>query len=543
MPSKEEAELETAIARVLRSDSRKKLIVAGPGTGKTALFHRLLASSPGDRDSRLVLTFINNLKEDLTEDLSDLAHVFTLHGYCQSLLYRHAGLRQGLSPSFRCFPRLASLIESDWKFLRAEALPQFVKSMRNLRESTGLDFYLARGNYYDAVDFDDSVYRVYVGLQGSRESADRYDLILIDEYQDFNRMEASIIDLLGDQNSIVIAGDDDQALYSQLRGSSWEFIRSLYHGAEFERFELPFCMRCPEVIVDAVNDVIGMARQLKKLEGRIEKPYKHFAPVKGADSKRYPTIALIATTVQRGNANYFGRYIVQAIEQIPPIELEEAATKGDPALLIIASQPYRDQIVEHLTRVGYPIDTKRDARQTVERSSGLQFLKENTRSNLGWRVILHFEKIDFASSVVRSATEKSLPLVDVIPPDFQRRILEEVGSWEPAAKEPASVADGAGSAKSPSVKVTSFEGAKGLSAQHVFIVGLHDGELPRDSRNIQDIEICRFLVGLTRTRKRCNLLHTRRFADQFRRPSPFLSWIRRERYELIEIDAQYWKVR
>lgn len=541
MPSNEESELEAAIARVLRSDSRKKLVVAGPGTGKTHLFHQLLVSSPGNRDSRLVLTFINNLKEDLAEDLSDLARVLTLHGYCQSLLYQHEGLRQGLSPSYRCFPRLASIIESDWKFLRAAALPQFVKSMRDLSESPDLDFYLARGNYYDAVDFDDSVYRVYVGLRESPESADRYDLILIDEYQDFNRMEAGIIDFLAGRNPIVIAGDDDQALYSQLRGSSWEFIRSLYHGAEFERFELPFCMRCPEVIVDAVNDVIGSARRLKKLEGRIDKPYKHFAPVKGADSKRYPTIALVATTVQRRNANYFGRYIVQAIEQIPPIEFEEATTKGDPALLIIASQPYRDQIVEYLTKGGYPIDTKRDSRQTIERSSGLEILKENPRSNLGWRVILEFEHIDFASTLVRSAAEKSLPLLEVIPADFQRRILEEVGKWEGRTKESATVAAATDSAKSPSIKVTSFEGAKGLSAQHVFIVGLHDGELPRDARNIQDIEICRFLVGLTRTRKRCNLLHTKRFADQFRCPSPFLSWIRAERYELIEIDAQYWK--
>src|SRR6267143_418748 len=541
MPSGEEVELEAAIARVLQSTSRKKLIVAGPGTGKTALFRRLLASSPGDNESRLVLTFINNLKEDLAEDLSALAHVFTLHGYCQSLLYRHADIRQGLSSSFRCFPRLASLIESDWKFLRTGALPQFVKSMRNLSENPALEFYLVRGNYYDAVDSDDSVYRVYVGLRGTPESADRYDLILIDEYQDFNRMEAGIIELLADRSPIVIAGDDDQALYSQLRGSSWEFIRSLYRGEEYERFELPFCMRCPEVIVGAVNDVIGRARQLKKLEGRIDKPYKHFAPVKGEDSKQYPTIALVATTVQRGNANYFGRYIVQAIERIPENGFKEAASKGDPALLIIASQPYRDQVVEHLTRVGYPIDTKRDARLTVERSSGLELLRENPRSNLGWRVILEFEQVDFARSVVRSAAEKSLPLVGVIPQDFQQKILGEVAGLKVVAEEPAQAAEQSGRGKGVFIKVTSFEGAKGLSAQHVFIVGLHEGELPRDSRNIQDIEICRFLVGLTRTRKRCNLLHTRRFADQFRRPSLFLSWIRRERYELIEIDAQYWR--
>ena len=113
-----------------------------------------------------------------------------------------------------------------------------------------------RANFYDAVDFDDSVYRTYIELKKKPASVTSYELVLIDEYQDFNRMEAGIIELLADRSSIVIAGDDDQALYSQLRGASWEHIRLLYSGGNYEVFPLPFCMRCPEVIVDAVNDVI-----------------------------------------------------------------------------------------------------------------------------------------------------------------------------------------------------------------------------------------------------------------------------------------------
>ena len=58
-------------------------------------------------------------------------------------------------------------------------------------------------------------------------------------------------------------------------------------------FNSHFCMRCPEVIVAAVADVISEARKIAKLEGRIEKPYKHFEPVKGKDSKLYPKIWLV----------------------------------------------------------------------------------------------------------------------------------------------------------------------------------------------------------------------------------------------------------
>ena len=93
----------------------------------------------------------------------------------------------------------------------------------------------------------------------------------------------------------------------------------------------------------------------------------------------------------------------------------------------------------------------------------------------------------------------------------------------------------------PRVQVTSFEGAKGLSAQHVFIAGLHNGDLPRDPAAIQDLEVCKFVVGLTRTRKKCTLIHTGRFANKWKSPSTFISWIGKERLEFVKVDKAYWK--
>ena len=200
--------------------------------------------------------------------------------------------------------------------------------MRSLVEENHLPFYFTRGEYYDAVDFDDTVYRAYVGLVGAITALDSYDLVLIDEYQDFNRLEAGLIDVLGETNPIVIAGDDDQALYSQLRDASWDHIRLLSRAGDYEVFELPFCMRCPKVVVEGVSDVLSKAQQLDKLEGRIDKPYKHFPPVKGADSAKYQKIALVETSVQRRNVNYMGQYIAQAVDGIPPDEVEAAARQS-----------------------------------------------------------------------------------------------------------------------------------------------------------------------------------------------------------------------
>ena len=86
-------ELKNAIDRIIESHGRRKLVVAGPGAGKTTLFRKLLEATPGNKYTRQVLTFIVNLKNDLEKSLGDLASVFTLHGYCQFLLHRHLALR------------------------------------------------------------------------------------------------------------------------------------------------------------------------------------------------------------------------------------------------------------------------------------------------------------------------------------------------------------------------------------------------------------------------------------------------------------------
>jgi GTPase SAR1 family protein len=81
MPDNVKRELDEAIERILASKSLKRLVVAGPGAGKTTVFRKLLDGSAGNADDRLVLTFINNLKADLEGSLGDAAGVFTLHGY------------------------------------------------------------------------------------------------------------------------------------------------------------------------------------------------------------------------------------------------------------------------------------------------------------------------------------------------------------------------------------------------------------------------------------------------------------------------------
>jgi superfamily I DNA/RNA helicase len=398
------------------------------------------------------------------------------------------------------------------------------------------NFYLERANYYDAVDFDDSVYRVQSRLTRDGSLTPTYELVLIDEFQDFNKMEAAVVDALAKANSIVIAGDDDQALYGQLRGASWDHIRARYKSGEYEIFELPFCMRCPEVIVAAVGDIISRACAGNRLNGRIDKPYRYFEPVKGEDSERYPTIGLVETSVQRGSANYFGQYIEQCVRAIPQAEVKLAAEKGEPVALVIGSDPYRRQVREYFAKKG--LVTGNEASSLSERDQALEILAQDPQSNLGWRIILSCGDDAVARGIVRAVALVDTPLAKAIRPAERDAVLKEAEAWTANRVQEKT---GDLPAKVPPVKVASFEGSKGASAQYVFLLGLQDDDMPRNPADIKDIEICRFLVGLTRTKRKCEILVTRRFGDKFKRRSVFLGWIKPVRYSENKIDATYWK--
>jgi superfamily I DNA/RNA helicase len=90
--------------------------------------------------------------------------------------------------------------------------------------------------------------------------------------------------------------------------------------------------------------------------------------------------------------------------------------------------------------------------------------------------------------------------------------------------------------KLATICLTTFKGCKGLSAGHVFIVGVHNGCMPKDNDHIRDVEISQFIVALTRTRKRCHILWNDWWAGPVDRkgrvprfePSLLLNWIPKE---------------
>ncbi len=67
------AALDKCTRKILDSNASKKLIVAGPGTGKSSFFEKAIKHYGGIPKDYLVLTFINSLKDELQKDLGDIS--------------------------------------------------------------------------------------------------------------------------------------------------------------------------------------------------------------------------------------------------------------------------------------------------------------------------------------------------------------------------------------------------------------------------------------------------------------------------------------
>ncbi|PIR98063.1 MAG: hypothetical protein COT89_01335 [Candidatus Colwellbacteria bacterium CG10_big_fil_rev_8_21_14_0_10_42_22] len=500
----------------------KKLVVAGPGAGKTKSFKALLDAQPAD-SGVLVLTFLGNLKRELERDLGHASSVFTFHGYCHHLLRKYAVLRRGLSNDFFYCPDSLEIIREDWKVLNNGEPPDFISPLRSNLKNELTEFYLDRSDYYDAIGFDDSIFRIYHSLASEPEIDLSYDLILIDEFQDFNKLESDFVELISSLGPIVIAGDDDQGLYED-RLASPKHISDLYLAAEYKNYELPYCTRCTKVIVDSANKFMQECEARNIIKNRIPKKFEYCPPIKEIDSKQYTFIEVVETSVQSGSVNYFGRYIEREIRSILPDDIAKSRSEGFLTALIIASNPFRRAIEDHFrSNPDIELQSSKNDFEPVDRDTAIRKLADYPKSNLWWRFILSYDKPEGWQEIVKGSTSKDA-LIGLVPDEFRNSVLEEVRglrSRDRADKTPQPIDE-----TKPLVKIVTFEGSKGLSASHVFIAGMQDGTLPRNPKEPSHIDAKKFYVALTRTRKHCHILFSRNLGGYNNgKPSIFLDWI------------------
>jgi len=511
------AQRQKYLEAVLNSDSPRKMIIAGPGTGKTYTFRKLFEKL--GRVDNLALTFIHKLAEDMDAEFGDVADAKTFHAYCKMLLHHAYG-------GFMLSPFLTQVIYED-SFSLGQYFTHFDLAFQTLNEGAEeIKFYLRRGDYYNAVSFNDSLYRVLMVAKQQDDFIPTYGQIVIDEFQDFNPLEVAFIDELQKKGPILIVGDDDQAVYSQ-RNSSPEYIRSKFQSGNYETFELPYCSRCPRVVVEATSSFIEAVVAAGGLVERIDRPFVPYLENKAYENEVYPKIiSANASTIAS-----MAKLVLLGIQRIPEEDIAEAHAEGYPCVLIVGQRQYLNPLNKRLAKeYGNVAFTQAYGREHTL-TDGYEILRSDGNSNLGWRMVAGAELPQGDLDQLIEGSIDGTAIVDLLSASFiqkHRTILEILGKGRledtdvealfkllgDAAdsvilrffieEEPQDEVDEA----QPSVLLSSFEGCKGLSAGHVFIVGLNNSVMPHIdlSGEVPDIEVSKFIVAMTRTRKLLYLL-------------------------------------
>lgn len=533
---------------IVNSSSRKKVVVAGPGTGKTYLFKRIIEG----KNNALTLTFVNALVEDLSLELYGMSDVKTLHSFARSELGKAI-------KNVKVHPKLSAVVKEDAKILLKKNIDFDYLFHNREDENEDIEFYKKRKNYYEYYGYSDIIFGLVKFLEKDKTKVPTYDHVLVDEFQDFNKLEITLIDLLSEKSPVLITGDDDQALYDDLKSASAKHIRERFSDdcKEYESFTLPHCRRCTRVIVGAVNDIVSNASKNEVVKERISKKYEYFDhKEKDVESEKNSKIIF---------SQQFTKKIPWFIEK----QLGEIASdiKGKFSVLIIAPSKTQCRLLtEGLKKKGFSnIDWKEkndDKEATL--LDGLKILLEDENSNLGWRIVSHFflpEK-DFAAALNESNAKKPKNFSEIIDSSKNKEIedilkilrlvknnkkikeekldevLRRVG-FNPydIAKEnlKEEIEIGAQRVGNPGlrktqIKITTVESSKGLAADYVFITYFDDTYFIKDKNKtkISDKDICKFLVALTRAKCKAFLISS----NNKKKPT-FLNWINNDKIETI----------
>ncbi|KAB7692457.1 DNA helicase II [Plesiomonas shigelloides] len=350
------------------------LVLAGAGSGKTrVLVHRiawLMAVEHSSPYSILAVTFTNKAAAEMRHRIEQLVGtaqngmwIGTFHGIAHRLLRAHhldAGLPQDFQildsdDQLRLLKRLIkamNLDEKHWPPRQAawyingkkdEGLrPAHIETYGNPTEAVWLKIYQAYQETCDRaglVDFAELLLRAHelwlhkpAILQHYRS---RFANILVDEFQDTNRIQYAWIRMLaGDESKVMIVGDDDQSIYGW-RGARVENIQQFLHdfaGAETIRLEQNY--RSTGNILAAANALIAnnSERMGKKLwtDGQGGEPISLYCAFNELDEARF-VVGRIKAWQDKGGA--LGDCAILYRSNAQSRVLEEA--------LLQASMPYR----------------------------------------------------------------------------------------------------------------------------------------------------------------------------------------------------------
>jgi DNA helicase-2/ATP-dependent DNA helicase PcrA len=403
------------------------LVLAGAGSGKTrTLVYRVarMVEEGIDPASILLLTFTRRAAEEMLERAGALigtqcekVNGGTFHSFANTVLRRYGSYlgipnsftildrsdsedavnlirsRFGLEKKERRFPRKQTLVEiiglaANKLCSVAEVLDeQFPHLFSELEDIVRIDqHYRSYKKERGLLDYDDLLTKLRDLLHEQPAIAQRLSstlrYIMVDEYQDTNRLQAEIVRALAHSHENVMAvGDDAQSIYS-FRGATvrniLEFPR-LFPSAKIIKLEENY--RSTQPILDLSNQIIQQAKEsyTKNLFTRREKGIK---PI----------------LVEAESENYQSRFVGQRI-----VQLREQGIPLDEIAVLFRSSFHSFDLELELSRRGIPF-VKRGGFKFIETTHIKDTLAHlriiaNPQDAVSWhRVILLLEGIGPKSS-------------------------------------------------------------------------------------------------------------------------------------------------
>lgn len=281
------------------------LVLAGAGSGKTRVItHRiahLVRVCRVPEWAVLAVTFTNKAAGEMRERVNSLVSgggassrptVATFHSFCVRLLRKEgaplAQTRRGFTTLFTIYDdddqiaMLKSIYKSlglDDKFMQHRAALSRISHAKSQKQSpediakaatdpvatrfaTVYERYEARLRESNALDFDDLLLETVNLLRHDdatrKKLNDRYEFVMVDEYQDTNRIQYDLMRLLTEQRrNICVVGDEDQSIYGW-RGANIRNILDFerdFPGAVTIRLEQNY--RSTQTILEAAGGVVA----------------------------------------------------------------------------------------------------------------------------------------------------------------------------------------------------------------------------------------------------------------------------------------------
>jgi len=274
------------------------LVIAGAGSGKTKVLTHKIAYLIGEKQVKpwniLAITFTNKAANEMKERIGNLvgdvaADIWmgTFHSICVRILRRFID-RIGFDSSFIIFDTsdqrtlvktcIKSIGLDDKMFTDRSVLSEISNAKNEMlepeqytvrangdfrKEKIALvyEMYQKRLKENNAIDFDDIInYTIKILMENPdilEYYSDKFKYVLVDEYQDTNKAQFTLVTLLASKNgNITVVGDNDQGIYS-FRGADISNILNFerdFPGTKIIKLEQNY--RCTGNILKAANAVI-----------------------------------------------------------------------------------------------------------------------------------------------------------------------------------------------------------------------------------------------------------------------------------------------